>query len=97
MRFSNYHIYRRAPTSIPAVGSSRKTNGLRPTNAIAIESLRFCPPDKLCDGASILSTRSTYFSINIMLYYNYLPRKPLILPKYYKCSRQVSYGHKMLC
>eukprot|EP00967_Tisochrysis_lutea_P159055 scaffold327856_cov54-Tisochrysis_lutea.AAC.1 len=41
------HTVRRDTGSIPAVGSSRRTNLGLPMSAHARESLRFCPPDNV--------------------------------------------------
>mmetsp|Transcript_45080 Transcript_45080/g.119635 ORF Transcript_45080/g.119635 Transcript_45080/m.119635 type:complete len:90 (-) Transcript_45080:1425-1694(-) len=43
--------------SMPLVGSSRKTMGDSPTRAVATQSLRFCPPERVLQRSSTFSLR----------------------------------------
>ncbi len=56
---SMFHSLRLALKSIPAVGSSNTTSFELPMSAIATESFRLLPPERLQARVSLNSQRST--------------------------------------
>ena len=87
-----FHVARCAYTSMPEVGSSRKTTLAEPMKAIASCSFLFCPP--LSDGASalILLSRPTSRSRSCTAASRSARGTPLSLPTRRRCSPTVSFS-----
>ena len=88
------HVNRREYGSIPDVGSSRNTTSGLVTNAIANESLRFCPPLRLPVGTSNFSNRATSATASTTAFLVSAERMPPNAAYSVRCSRTVIIGHR---
>ena len=88
------HVNRREYGSIPDVGSSRNTTSGLVTNAMANESLRFCPPLKLPVGTSNFSNSATSATASTTARFVSSDFIPPNAAYSVRCSRTVIIGHR---